>query len=391
MVRINYRELRRQIELDGPSRAVGFIREGLQQRYFTPNDFSLKRLAQYTISDGHEWVDSLQNASHGDSGGVNLMEAAGGVVDTATFSNITGQIAYTAMLEAYQDPNFIWPELCTTQPTQFSGEKIPGIGRMGDMAERVSEGEPFPFVGVGQEYIETPETVKKGMIVPVTKEAVFFDRTNLVLDRCREVGTWAGFNKEKEVIDIATGQVNNYKRNGTARNTYLNTATLPQWDNSTDQILADWSDLEAAYLLFDGMVDFTTGEPILVMPDTLIVPSALRAKAMYILNSTEVRGGTSNTTAYQTIGTDPMKNIMPVRVVTNQMVYARTSSAVKWWVGQPKKAFKYMENWGFTPEQAPANSEKAFERDILYQFKISWRGVAAVVDPLYMVYSTGAS
>ncbi len=390
MVRINYKDLRRQIELDGPARAVEFICEGLRERYFTPNDFSLKRLAQYTIEDGHEFVESLYHGSHGVNDGMNLLEAAGGAVTTATFSNITGQIAYTAILEAYQDPKFIWPELCTTQPTQFSGEKIPGIGRMGEDSERVSEAEPYPVIGVSQEYIETPETIKRGMIVPVTKEAVFFDRTNLVLDRCREVGTWAGFQKEKEIIDIATGQANNYKRNGTARNTYLDTATLPQWDNTITDVLADWSDLEAAYLLFDGMVDFTTGEPILIMPDTLIVPSALRAKAMYILNSTEVRGGTSNTTAYQTIGTDPMKNIMPVKVVTNQMVYARTSSAVKWWIGQPKKAFKYMENWGFTPQQAGANSEKDFERDILYQFKISWRGVAAVVDPLYMVYSAGS-
>ena len=34
----------------------------------------------------------------------------------------------------------------------------------------------------------TPQTAKRGFIVPVTKEAIFFDRTNLVLQRAAEVG-----------------------------------------------------------------------------------------------------------------------------------------------------------------------------------------------------------
>jgi hypothetical protein len=226
--------------------------------------------------------------------------------------------------------------------------------------------------------------------VPVTKEAVFFDRTGLVLDRCRRVGTWAGFNKEKEVIDLATGQTNNYRRNGTAYNTYAASGGHGKV-NQHVAVLVDWTDIQEAYLLFDALTDWTTGEPILIMPDTLIVPSALLGTAGRIIGATQVRGGTSNATSDQMLGGNPLQFILGnINVVSNQMVKARTSSAVKWFFGQPRRAFKYMENWGFTPEQAPANSEKAFEQDILYQFKISWRGVAAVIDPLYMTYSVGS-
>ena len=37
------------------------------------------------------------------------------------------------------------------------------------------------------------------------------------------------------------------------------------------------------------------------------------------------------------------------------------------------------------------NSEWEFTRDIVQRFKVSWRGVPAVLDPPYMCKSTGGS
>lgn len=381
---INYRELQRQIELDGPQRVVKFIREGLAEKWFAPDDFSLKKLAQHTVKDGREWVDTMEPGSE------TLFEAAGGAVTTAAFSNITGQIVYSMILDAYNDPGFLWPQLVRTIKTQFSGEKIPGITRMGDRAENVSEGEEFPLMGIGQEYIETPVTVKRGMIVPVTKEAIFFDRTNLVLERAREVGVWGGFNKEKECIKIVCGTANNYRRNGTASDTYKTSGGHGIVNKQTNA-LVDWTDLDETFILFDGMTEFTTGEPILISPKILLVPSALLATAQYIMGATQVRAGTSNASSHQIISIDPMKNIMPLTIVSSPMIKAVTSEANDWWVGDPKRAFAYMENFAMKTETAPANSELAFTRDIVARFKVSWRGVAAVLDPHYMIQSTGGS
>ena len=36
-------------------------------------------------------------------------------------------------------------------------------------------------MGFGEEYVETPMTTKHGEIIAVTREAVFFDRTGMVL------------------------------------------------------------------------------------------------------------------------------------------------------------------------------------------------------------------
>ena len=48
-----------------------------------------------------------------------------------------------------------------------------------------------------------------------------------------------------------------------------------------------------------------------------------------------------------------------------------------------------MENWPITVTQAPANSEAEFNQDIVLRFKASERGAAAVIDPRYVVKSTG--
>jgi hypothetical protein len=78
------------------------------------------------------------------------------------------------------------------------------------MAE-VRPGMPYPNVGLNEDYIETPSTTKHGFIVPVTREAIFFDRTHLILQRAAEVGEVLGLNKEKRLLDLALGLTNNYK------------------------------------------------------------------------------------------------------------------------------------------------------------------------------------
>ena len=64
---------------------------------------------------------------------------------------------------------------------------------------------PYPSLGLGEDYIETPSTTKRGFIVPVTQEAIFFDRTHLILQRAAEVGEILGLNKEKRLLDLVIG------------------------------------------------------------------------------------------------------------------------------------------------------------------------------------------
>ncbi|MEX0867572.1 MAG: hypothetical protein WD030_09455, partial [Pirellulales bacterium] len=128
---IQYRELKRRFELDGPQRTTQHLREALAQGHLRPEDFSLRDLAETLVPDGHQWVRSLDPRA---AGGVSLLEASEGV-DATAFLNIAGQVIYSKIMEAYTQEAFVVSRLVDTIPTRFDGEKIPGITRVADSIE----------------------------------------------------------------------------------------------------------------------------------------------------------------------------------------------------------------------------------------------------------------
>jgi hypothetical protein len=332
-------------------------------------------------------------------GGAALLEA-GEAVDVTAFSNIAGQIVQAKILEAYSQEAFVVSRLVDNVPTRLDGERIPGIGRIRDEVAEVRPGMPFPSLGFGEDYIDTPQTTKRGFIVPVTKEAIFFDRTHLVLQRAAEVGEILGLNKEKRLIDLLIGATNNYTWKGTAYDTYYAAgdpgpggAAAP-WINELSEELVDWTDVDAAEQLFADILDPNTGEPVLVRATSVLVMPAYRHAAHRIFNAEEITyapaGGDLHTTAANPLGN--------YRVVESRLAYRRivaagqmAEAAKKWWfMGDFRRAFAYMENWPLTVTLSPPNSEAEFNQDIVVRFKASERGAAAVINPRYVVKSTGA-
>lgn len=320
---------------------------------------------------------------------MSVTEAEG--VDVTAFMNVAGQVIYSKILDAYTQEAFVASRLVDTVPTRLDGEKIPGISRLGDVAEEVAPGMPYPHFGFGEEYIETPATSKRGFIVPVTKEAIFFDRTNLVLRRAAEVGESLGLNKEKRLLDVIIGKTNNYNRNGTELDTYQ---TSGEWINElASNELVDWTNVDAAEQLFADILDPHTGEPVLLSGTTVLVMPAYRHAANRVFKATEIAyaaaGSETTTTAANPLGN--------YRVQESRLAYRRVlatgaspEDARKWWfVGDFRKAFAYMENWPITVTQAPLGSEADFNNDIVMRFKASERGAAAVIDPRYVVKCTG--
>ena len=71
---------------------------------------------------GPEWVKRMDPRS--DDGGVRLLEAGDGV-DVTAFSNITGQIVYTTILEAYTQEAFVVSKLVEHDPHAFRRREDP--------------------------------------------------------------------------------------------------------------------------------------------------------------------------------------------------------------------------------------------------------------------------
>jgi hypothetical protein len=384
---LKYRELKRRYELDGAEQTVTHLSEALREGHLKPEDFSIRDLAEALVPDGREWVRLLDPRS---ASGVSVLESSDGV-DVTAFLNITGQVIYSKIMEAYTQEAFVVSKLVDTIPTRLDGEKIPGISRVADMIDAVGPGMPYPHLGFGEDYIETPSTTKRGFIVPVTKEAIFFDRTHLVLSRAAEVGEVLGLNKEKRLIDLAIGVTNNYKWNGTIYNTYQ---TSTPWINSlSTNELVDWTNVDKAEQLFADILDPNTGEPVLVSGTTVLVMPAYRHAAHRVFAAAELTF-TAAGSATATVAANPL---VGYRVFDSRLAYRRiiasgiaAATAKKYWfVGDFRRAFAYMENWPITVTQAPLGSEAEFNSDIVLRFKASERGAAAVINPRYVVKNTG--
>lgn len=388
MPTIKYRELRRRYELDGPKKTVEHLSEALSQGQLRPEDFSLRDLAEGLIPDGHEWVRMLDPRN---TRSVSVVEAADGV-DVTAFLNVTGQVIYARILDSYTQEAFIISRLVDTISTRLDGEKIPGAAGIGDEATEVPPGMPYPHVGFGEDYIETPSTTKRGLIVPVTKEAVFFDRTHLILSRAAEVGEVLGLSKEKRLIDLVIGKTNNYRWRNTTYDTYQ---TASPWKNAiSNNELVDWTNVDAAEQLFADILDPNTNEPVLVQPDTVLVMPAYRHAAFRVFNAREITYTATNS-ATTTVSANPLNRY---RVVDSRLAYRRiiasgqsADDAKTWWfLGDFRRAFAYMENWPITVTQSPVGSEAEFNQDILVRYKASERGAAAVLNPRCVVRSTSS-
>jgi hypothetical protein len=384
---IKYRELKRRYELDGAHKTVEHLGQSLREKHLRPQDFSIRDLAEALIPDGHQWVRQLDPRS---TAGVNVMETGDGV-DVSAFLNVTGQVIYSRIMDAYTQDAFVMSRLVDTVPTRLDGEKIPGVSRIADQVETVAPGMPYPHLGFGEDYIETPSTTKRGFIVPVTKEAIFFDRTHLVLSRAAEVGEILGLNKEKRLLDLLIGVTNNYKWRGASYNTYQ--AAAPWINLKTANALVDWTNVDAAEQLFADILDPNTGEPVLVSATSVLVMPAYRHAAHRVFNAAEIRYAETGT-ATTTVAANPLGNY---RVTESRLAYRRVLAsgvaavdAKKWWfIGDFRRAFAYMENWPITVTQSPAGSEADFTSDIVLRFKASERGAAAVINPRYVVKNTG--
>jgi hypothetical protein len=389
MTAIKYRELKRHYELDGPQRVTAHLSEALRKKELRSEDFSLRDLAEALVPDGHQWVRQLDPRNS--SSGVNLLEAGDGV-DVTAFLNITGQVIYSKIMEAYQQEAFIISKLVETIPTRLDGEKIPGVARVADDIQEVAPGMPYPSLGFGEDYIETPSTTKRGFIVPVTKEAIFFDRTHLVLTRAAEVGEILGLNKEKRLLDLVIGATNSYNWQGTSYNTYQ---TSTPWVNVlSGNPLADWTNVDASEQLFADMLDPNTSEPILIQAKTVLVTPANLHAAARIFHATEVQT-VDNRPDAGTVRTAYSNPLSGYSFASSRLLYRRiinagvaADNAKQWWFhGDFRRAFAYMENWPITVTQAPLNSEAEFNQDIIVRYKASERGAAAVMNPRYVVWN----
>lgn len=356
------------------------------------NQFSVQACALATM--GPEWV--LAQSPYSGYGGYHSASLQEDAVDSTTFSNINGQIVYTRMWRAFTEADGgIFPLLFSVTPTRFSGEKIPGIGNLKESEFTVGEGMEIPLAGYSEQYITTPDTVKYGMRVAVTKETVFFDRTGMVLGTAAKVGNRLAMGRLKRCLRVLYGITNPFDWNGTSYDTYrTGTPSATVWANTAgSSALTDYTDIDEAIQLLSKNVDPDTLERVEFPGNyTLIIPPALRMKAKMILNATEIQDGDTTAAGAVTRAPNPIQGDV-TRVVSSTVMqklgddeggYTAAQADAVWFIGHPLEAFSYMENWPLNVRRAPPGNLDEHKRDIIADFAATERGVCAVIAPWLM-------
>lgn len=372
------------------------------RKHERPHNVELGRLFE-AIFGTHAWLRAARDR-YNDEPVQPIMEAAG-ATSSNQFINITGQVVFSAVLPKYESEEFVATKMIPTVDTRLSGEKIPGITRIGDAAQEVEEGGEFPLVGVSETYIHTPQTKKRGFRTAITKEALFFERTGDLLDRFGQSAYDYGLGKEKRAWDTiidenggaksAMAGGHRYHWRDTSIATYGDNSGSHSWDNlQGTNTLTDWQSLQAAWLLLRAMKDPDINEPMNFVGKHLIVTPQLMPTAARIKRTLETRtnvGGYATTGNLQSFAAEsPVPAYFDFEIVGSQLLADRLGTDTTWFYGDVARAFRYMQNWALDVIRAPALSEDEFKRDIVVQYRVSERGNFSTWEPRAMTKNTVA-
>jgi hypothetical protein len=373
------------------------LREAFKKREIRPEDFELGALFE-AVFGTHVYRQVARTKTRYMN---QVLLEAGGSVTTASFMNISGQIVYSAVMEAYAIEDFVFSKLIPEVKSEFiNQEKVAGISHIGDEATVRPEGMPYGLAGVTEDWTMLPVAKDRGMIVPITFEAIFSDRTGQLLDQCRKVGEWLGVNKEKRIIDavidenggaVSAPEGHRYNRRGNFMATYGNNSGTHDFDNlEASNALVDWTDLNAAEQLLNGMTDPNTGEPMTAEAKHLIVTKQLEPTARHIIFADQIA---LTTPGFATSGNPNQTWVdnqwrSKYTVISSRLLAARLATDTDWFLGDLTKAFRYKVIEPLTVVQAPPNVEDEFKRRIVMQFRANEFGAAATVEPRLMIKST---
>ncbi|AMV27556.1 hypothetical protein VT84_24355 [Gemmata sp. SH-PL17] len=396
---MNHKKLVESVKAHGPEALAG-LNGALAAKALRPHELDLGALfiecfGYSNFSHCRQHLGDCASRAHDVMTRARVEEAAG-ANSTAAFLNITQQFAYSAVLEAYDVPSRVFVNAIPTRPSKFKSERLPGITHIGDEVAVVEEGKPYPEVGVSEDWTDTPETKKRGMVARATKEAVFFDQTGEFMNRLSFLGEWLGVNDEKRAIDcvIDAGETANnqyrYKWRNTSIPTYGDNSGTHTWDNLANGLtLTDFNSINTAWQVLVGITDPYTGEPQNVTIKHICVPPALAFTVPFALKGMVKRTAPGYATSGNPTGTEidnPVGDIVGnLQVLTSQLFRNRSGSDTAWFMGDVGRAFEQIENWPLTVTAIGAGSQLEFDNDIIFQSKVSKRSTFSTRQPRAMV------
>ena len=372
---------------------------------------------------GSSYVNEFMDPRHAKP----MLEAGGAIdaVDSSMFAGVMGQLLVTQVLEPYQKEEYMVRKMIPTYNSPLEQERWIGLADPKDPNDDmllVQEGDQFKHFGFGEQYVQTPITKKRGGIIGLTKEAIFFDRTGQMTDKAAEIGDLLAYNEEKECIGCVIGGTTNpvyfvEKRqidsapitldlfqqasagSGARQLSYaFSSREYPFVNDVPDNALTDYTSIQTADQYFSNIVDPNRGRPIVVGKPFVLAPHTQRIRILQILQAENIWKMTQQ--GWDTVGaiaTQTRQSNVLGRIglagdnwaasrllkaeLQSQLGLSAAQADLMWFYGDISAAFRYVTNWPVTVVQAPVNSEAEFNQDIVMRWKASKRGTVAIKEP----------
>tara|TARA_B100000424_G_C22901898_1_gene479664 strand:- start:39 stop:1211 length:1173 start_codon:yes stop_codon:yes gene_type:complete len=319
-------------------------------------------------------------------------------LNSSAFPNVAQKIIHSDIIDEYELAVGAAQNLITEAQASRTDEELVVGFTAGDTTPLLRrQGMAYEETSMGEKNW-TIKMADFGRMISLTREVIFEDRTGEVLARARDIGRAAGHHKQKMIIEsIEVAARSAFEESSSSAAIYKgsaqNAAAMYSNDHSSldgqvnDNLIAsnalvDFTDLDAVYQAFSAMVD-EAGNKIDIVPNTILVPSALKAKAFQIMNS-QMLGGGANDTVSPTY--NPVNDLAQGGLNIASSVFL--NSASDWYMGDFSKQLKWLNVYAPATESQGANSELAFTNQIVSRFRFSYHAGMGHTDWRYIVKCT---
>jgi len=324
-------------------------------------------------------------------------------INTSAFPTFASTILHSDIIKEYEAQVRNYEDLVTESQARLTNkEKIGGFEAMDNEPQMRPEAMAYEETSFGEKHWEV-QMADFGRMISVTRETIYEDHTNEVMNRARNIGRAAGQHKARMIIQtlecLPRTAFNESSFQGAIyKGTALNQGQMYSADHSsidgvvndnlaTSNALETYESIDNAMQLFSEMVD-EGGNKINITPSVLIVPRALAVTAYNIMNTTTYMFSGGDATS----GAEPSMNptLNPIRALGNFRVIDTTYLAnnTNWYLGEPKDQLKWLTVYPPSTASQGANSELAFTNQIVARFRFSYHGGVGHSDYRHIVRNT---
>lgn len=373
----------------------------LNEKQLSVDDFSYYELAEACgvlpqLRRLREWAPDGSPVT-------SLLRESNPGVNTSLFQVVTGELIGRKVIEGYEDSGgFIGDKLVMVMPSRVRNSKIAGFRALSGPSE-IAEGHPYEESTFEEKSVTTSES-KQGRILSINEELIAFDQTGEINRRALALGFYLRQERERTIVRAVTdADAGNgrfvYRPNGQGQALYAADGSHRNWigaGNTTSPDyngaipLLSWTDIEFALNyrateVKDDRID-GTARPIMAPVKQLLVPERLRGTARSVIHSTEI---TVTANAQETKFANPVQGL--VEVLSSPFIDEQGGQALNdWYLGDFRRQFVWTEIWPVQTFLQRADSEAAFDRDVVLRVKVRYYGGVSAVDTVFVTKVDGA-